>query len=98
MGETETVRANLRVEGLNKNYRSVKALDSVSFNAEGGKIVVLIGVNGAGKTTLLRIIAGLDKQEEGNILFNNQEADRQRTASGCHAGFPENHDVQQVSL
>jgi tungstate transport system ATP-binding protein len=73
LGETETVSANLRVEGLTKNYRNVKALDSVTFNAKGGKIAVLVGVNGAGKTTLLRIIAGLDKQEEGSILFNNRE-------------------------
>lgn len=60
MGETETVTANLRVEGLKKTYGNVKALDSVTVKAEGGKIVVLIGVNGAGKTTLLRIIAGLE--------------------------------------
>ena len=64
--------ANLHLENIQKNYRAVKALDSVSFSAEGGKIIVLIGVNGAGKTTALRIIAGLEKPDRGNILFNNQ--------------------------
>jgi tungstate transport system ATP-binding protein len=63
---------SLRIENIKKDYHSVKALDSVTFNAEGGKIIVLIGVNGAGKTTLLRIIAGLDKQDGGNILFSNK--------------------------
>ncbi len=63
---------NLKLESIEKNYRTVKAVDDITFNAEGGKIIVLIGVNGAGKTTLLRILAGLDKPDKGNILFNNQ--------------------------
>jgi tungstate transport system ATP-binding protein len=62
---------SLRLEDIEKDYRTVKALDSVTFNAEGGKIIVLIGVNGAGKTTLLRIIAGLENPDKGNIIFNN---------------------------
>jgi tungstate transport system ATP-binding protein len=63
---------NLRLEDITKDYRAVKALDAVNFNAEGGKIIVLIGVNGAGKTTLLRILAGLEKQDKGSIFFNDQ--------------------------
>jgi tungstate transport system ATP-binding protein len=64
--------ASLRLEDIKKTYRAVKALDSVSLVAERGKITVLIGVNGAGKTTLLRIIAGLEKPDQGNIFYNNQ--------------------------
>ncbi len=64
--------ASLRLEDIKKSYRAVKALDSVSLFAEGGKITVLIGVNGAGKTTLLRIIAGLEKPDQGSIFYNNQ--------------------------
>jgi tungstate transport system ATP-binding protein len=63
---------NLQLKDIQKNYHAAKALDSVSFQAEGGKIIALIGVNGAGKTTLLRIIAGLEKPDQGTTLFNNQ--------------------------
>jgi tungstate transport system ATP-binding protein len=63
---------NLRLKDIEKNYLTVKALDAITFKAEGGKIIVLIGVNGAGKTTLLRIIAGLDKQDKGRIFFNGE--------------------------
>lgn len=64
--------SNIVVENIQKNYGAVKALDSVSFSAVGGKIAVLVGVNGAGKTTTLRIIAGLEKPSEGSIFFNNR--------------------------
>ena len=61
--------------GIQKNYRSVKALHSVSLDLHGGKIIVLLGVNGAGKTTLMRIMAGLENPDEGKLLFNNQNID-----------------------
>lgn len=64
--------ANLHLESVEKEYRSLKALDNVNFEAIGGKIVVTVGVNGAGKTTLLRICAGLEKLGKGKILFNNK--------------------------
>jgi tungstate transport system ATP-binding protein len=63
---------SLRLESIEKNYRSLKALDDVTFEAEGGKIVVMVGVNGAGKSTLLRIGAGLEKPGKGRIIFNDK--------------------------
>jgi tungstate transport system ATP-binding protein len=64
--------ADLQLRDIEKDYRTVKALNDVTLDVAGGKIIVLIGVNGAGKTTLLRVIAGLENPDKGNILFNNQ--------------------------
>jgi tungstate transport system ATP-binding protein len=66
---------NLQIVDLQKNYRAVKALKSVSLNLQGNKIVVLLGVNGAGKSTLMRILAGLENADSGQILINNQKTD-----------------------
>ena len=66
---------NLQLVNLTKNYRSVKALNSLSLNLEGNKIIVLLGVNGAGKTTLMRTMAGLENADSGQILFNNKNTD-----------------------
>ena len=66
---------NLQLVDLQKNYRAVKALQSVSLNLQGGKIIVLLGVNGAGKSTLMRIVAGLENPDRGQILFNDQNTD-----------------------
>ena len=73
--EAIAMSVNLQLLDLQKNYRTVKALKSVSLNLEGNKIIVLLGVNGAGKSTLMRIIAGLENADNGTILFNNQNTD-----------------------
>jgi tungstate transport system ATP-binding protein len=66
---------HLQLSEIKKCYRSINALNSVSLEIDGGKIVVLLGVNGAGKTTLMRILAGLENADSGQILFNNQKTD-----------------------
>ena len=63
----------LELKEIGKYYKNLKALDNVSLQAKGGKIVVLIGVNGAGKTTLMRIIAGLEETNAGCISLDGQE-------------------------
>jgi tungstate transport system ATP-binding protein len=66
---------NLQIVDLQKNYRNVEALKSVSLELQGNKIIVLLGVNGAGKTTLMRILSGLENADSGQIHFNNQNTD-----------------------
>ncbi len=51
--------AVIEARGLQKSYGATRALDSVSFTVEPGRIVGLIGPNGAGKTTALKAILGL---------------------------------------
>jgi tungstate transport system ATP-binding protein len=66
------MEVRLRLENIEKSYGSIKALKSVSLEIVGGKAIALLGTNGAGKTTLLRIIAGLEKQDKGRILFEGK--------------------------
>ena len=47
----------------------VRALQNVSFNVKEGEFLSIIGPSGCGKTTLLRIIGGLLKQTEGEVIF-----------------------------
>jgi tungstate transport system ATP-binding protein len=65
----------LQLVDIKKCYRNIVALDSVSLDMQGGKIIVLLGVNGAGKSTLMRIVAGLEEADSGKIIFNNQAID-----------------------
>jgi len=61
---------NIRAEGLEKVYADTKALDGVTLDIEGGKILALVGLNGSGKTTFMRIIAGLEEPTRGSVLVD----------------------------
>ena len=75
----------LVVEGVSFSYgnRSVGSrslLDSISFLAEQGEFLALLGINGSGKSTLLDIISGFRKPHAGSIRINgrNQEEWKRR--------------------
>lgn len=64
-------RLVLAVEGVGKRFGDRVVLDRVSLKIEAGEKVGLIGPNGAGKTTLLRLILGLERPDEGRIVFGS---------------------------
>ena len=49
-----------------------KILQNISFSAEDGEIIGILGKNGSGKSTLLNIVSGLAKQYEGNIFLEGK--------------------------
>ncbi|MEC8276601.1 MAG: ATP-binding cassette domain-containing protein [Myxococcota bacterium] len=53
-----------------KSFGTVKAVRSVNFSAENGKITGLLGPNGAGKTTTLRMLSGLIRPDSGHVLVD----------------------------
>jgi iron complex transport system ATP-binding protein len=63
----------LNVDGVECRYGSVKVLEDVNLQVEGGDFVGILGPNGSGKTTLLKSISRVLKPHKGAILLN--EAD-----------------------
>jgi len=59
----------LEVEALRSGYKDVSVLHGISFHADEGEIVTVVGSNGAGKTTLLRTISGLLAPFSGSTRF-----------------------------
>jgi ABC-2 type transport system ATP-binding protein len=53
------------LEGVNKNYGSVRALRGVDFRVRAGEVVALLGPNGAGKTTAVKLLLGLIQPNSG---------------------------------
>jgi len=65
--------ARLRVEGIDVHFGGVHALDGVTFEAEPGAIVGLIGANGSGKTTTLDVISGLVAPQSGRVRLDDTD-------------------------
>jgi ABC-type branched-subunit amino acid transport system ATPase component len=65
--------AQLDVEALSVRFGGVHALNGVSFTAEAGSIVGLIGANGSGKTTTLDVISGLVRPQAGHVLLDGTD-------------------------
>ena len=61
------------LEGVSKRFGGVAAVDGVSFRAEKGKFVVLLGPSGCGKATLLRMIAGLEDDSAGKVFIEGRD-------------------------
>jgi ATP-binding cassette subfamily B protein/ATP-binding cassette subfamily C protein LapB len=72
----QSIVGNISIIKLTKQYpERPTALDAVSFEIKPGERVALLGKPGAGKSTLLKCIAGLNKQDSGQILMDGLSLD-----------------------
>jgi len=74
--------SKIELQNITKIYdKTIRALDDISFTVNDGEFFVLLGPTGAGKTTTLRAIAGLEKIEKGNILFDEEDVTHAQPAA-----------------
>ncbi len=75
--------ALLEARGIAKSFPGVRALHRVDLRISAGQVLALIGENGAGKSTLMKILAGIQRPDEGEILVEGHpvEIDSPRRAS-----------------
>ena len=64
--------AEVILSGLTKSFGTTRALADVTMTIPDGAFVVLLGPTGAGKTTALRLIAGLERPDQGEISIDGQ--------------------------
>ena len=62
----------VRVNGLKKRYGATVALDGLDLEIRPGEVLGVAGPNGAGKSTLVRIIAGEERADAGEFIFNGR--------------------------
>jgi len=61
----------LKVEGVNKSFGGLKALNNVNFSVEQGTVHAIIGPNGAGKSTFLNCMIGRLVPDTGSVMFGD---------------------------
>jgi branched-chain amino acid transport system permease protein len=77
----------LRVEGLEKAFGGVRAVDGVSFTLDSACITGLIGPNGSGKTTLINLVSGLERPDAGRVALLGRDLAGARPDRIARAGI-----------
>ncbi len=85
----------LRVDGLEKRFGGLAAVQDLSFEVEEEEIFAIIGPNGAGKTTTLNMISGLLAPTHGRIELAGRDITALSSAERCHAGLGRAFQVVQ---
>lgn len=79
----------LTVTNLSKTYHGndVKAVDGLNLQVNDGEIVGFIGLNGAGKTTTLKMMSGILKPDEGTVLINQFDIQKESIRAKQDIGY-----------
>lgn len=86
----------LTLSNVSKTYgkSTVKAVDNISLQIDGGQIVGFIGPNGAGKTTTLKMITGIIAPDAGTVIVGGHDIVREPLAAKRSFGFvPDSPDM-----
>ena len=63
--------AAITLTGIKKTFDKTEVLKNINLDIQHGEFISLVGPSGCGKSTLLRIIAGLEKQSQGDLLIDD---------------------------
>ncbi len=73
----------IKVQGIAKEFDGITILNDISFNVDAGEKVSLIGPGSSGKSTILKIILGLVRPQQGNILLLDEDIHTLSTQAQC---------------
>lgn len=79
--------SSLEFRNICKLFPGVRALDDMSFKANGGEVVAMLGENGAGKSTLLKILNGDYQADGGQYLLDGEEKHFRSPLEAIEAGI-----------
>lgn len=90
----------ITVSHISKAYKKKTILRDITFSAESGEQIAIIGRNGCGKSTLMQILAGIMKPDAGELLYYNQTPLHNQKLFQKFCGYvpQENPLIEEVSV
>ena len=88
----------IEITNLSKSYNkgAIRAVDGLSLSVKGGEIFGFLGPNGAGKTTTIKLMVGLLRPDEGDVLINGHSITKEPLQVKKSIGFvPESPQVYE---
>lgn len=77
----------LELQHLYRSFRTIPAIQDISFSVAAGEIVGFLGPNGAGKSTTVKIITGMLRPDEGHVLFEGDDIRRDMVSFRSQLGY-----------
>ena len=77
----------LTMEGIDKSFPGVHALDHVNLEVRKGEVHALMGENGAGKSTLMKVLTGIYTKDSGTITYEGKEVEFHGPKEAQEAGI-----------
>ena len=84
---SSTVVPALQLKDVSKSFGSVLALRDISLHVDPGTVTCVLGDNGAGKSTLIKILSGVHKPSQGQLLVAGQERSFESPRDALGAGI-----------
>ena len=86
----------LEINGISKSYHGNPVLKPIRFCVPAGCCIGITGENGSGKSTLLRLLAQIERPDEGDIRYQGTSILGNRQFLRQHLGYvPQNHDLME---
>ena len=84
----------LELTGVSKSYRSIPAVEDVSFLLKAGEVLGYLGPNGSGKSTTVKMVMGMTRPTKGKVLFAGRNIHEDLASYRVHLGYvPEEAQV-----
>ena len=93
---TSAIPPVLKLTNISRTFGKTKAVSNVSLTIERGEVIGLTGENGAGKSTLLKILAGIERPDEGQMEINGSVANFRSPNDAFKAGVGVVHQEQSL--
>ena len=96
LGGNALVQPILEMQGIQKYFPGVHALDDCRFELRAGEVHALVGENGAGKSTLMKILSGIYPRDGGSVRLDGREINVKSTLEAQRLGISIIH--QEINL